>query len=745
MSCNNSIPLQTVADQVADLLSANYVDRDDPRIINGVFTAPSIRGGFLLDPTAKLAFCGFVQECGVIPPYGKAWIDLPAYPDKMLVSREELGETILQWQGINEVVEGTSAWAEVSNQAKYNVGIDSVADLPTDPTPTTGTRVHVKSYYTGAQKGGGFFTYDSAKSAINDNGLVINGWVREDTTNITPDDFGILGTGLVDVSAAFKAMLITCFTKKITVNTLLGTVYLIDDITLDGLSDFKFNCNGTLKRRDNLPTKGTVYNPANATSTLTLLNCKNVDIPIIRFDGNHINNHCRVTVPYNDEYNQEFRYGLVLTSCKDVNIGKFYGHRASGDSIFILGNDSKNINIDFLYADSLDDNGNYIALGRNPISILGGKHIRLGTVLIFGVGHSTMPGGLDIEPDNGRYVSDVVVDNIYCLSSGMNPLGIVSKYYNGDAIKNVHIKYAIVEAMPTTEPIRLVNFAGCTDVDIDYLKVIGTPSTYSIYAGISGTKQAVRGLRIKHAEVDTCGLGFTADNIYDSDINLIIKDGYTGLVRLYTSENVRVNLKKANFHAASVEAAKIYFRIYGTTGSMAKNITLSGDISKDIATIGTSHRAVVYGGTAANAKNITLKDLDLTGWWVVSSKVISGDTDFRVVNCKGLSEATPAMIATPAILRVAKGDYIKNSEPTVINDADGSYVVTGWTITESNDVVSNAPKVAHKEMVTAIKSGTTAQRPTGIAVGYQYFDSTLGKPIYFKSAGVWVDATGATV
>lgn len=43
-------------------------------------------------------------------------------------------------------------------------------------------------------------------------------------------------------------------------------------------------------------------------------------------------------------------------------------------------------------------------------------------------------------------------------------------------------------------------------------------------------------------------------------------------------------------------------------------------------------------------------------------------------------------------------------------------------------------------------TGTTAQRPTGVAIGYQYFDTTLGKPIFLKTLpAVWVDAAGATV
>ena len=45
------------------------------------------------------------------------------------------------------------------------------------------------------------------------------------------------------------------------------------------------------------------------------------------------------------------------------------------------------------------------------------------------------------------------------------------------------------------------------------------------------------------------------------------------------------------------------------------------------------------------------------------------------------------------------------------------------------------------------KFGNTSSRPTNLTsadVGYPYFDTTLGKPIYWAGAS-WVDATGATV
>ena len=41
--------------------------------------------------------------------------------------------------------------------------------------------------------------------------------------------------------------------------------------------------------------------------------------------------------------------------------------------------------------------------------------------------------------------------------------------------------------------------------------------------------------------------------------------------------------------------------------------------------------------------------------------------------------------------------------------------------------------------------GTTEERPTiGILPGFMYFDTTLGKPIWWNGEN-WVDATGATV
>lgn len=54
----------------------------------------------------------------------------------------------------------------------------------------------------------------------------------------------------------------------------------------------------------------------------------------------------------------------------------------------------------------------------------------------------------------------------------------------------------------------------------------------------------------------------------------------------------------------------------------------------------------------------------------------------------------------------------------------------------------------HEIVMSVQQSGTTSERPTKVLwIGRRYFDTTLGKPVYFKSArpDVWVDASGAPV
>lgn len=51
----------------------------------------------------------------------------------------------------------------------------------------------------------------------------------------------------------------------------------------------------------------------------------------------------------------------------------------------------------------------------------------------------------------------------------------------------------------------------------------------------------------------------------------------------------------------------------------------------------------------------------------------------------------------------------------------------------------------YQHLANDVLVGTTTGRPaSGLYIGLQYFDTTLGIPIWYDGSG-WVDATGASV
>lgn len=65
-------------------------------------------------------------------------------------------------------------------------------------------------------------------------------------------------------------------------------------------------------------------------------------------------------------------------------------------------------------------------------------------------------------------------------------------------------------------------------------------------------------------------------------------------------------------------------------------------------------------------------------------------------------------------------------------------------------IIGNKTKVINLNVDRIVLSGTwfdsgiTSNRPTNVLVGFQYFDTTVNKPIFWDGTK-WIDATGATV
>lgn len=89
-----------------------------------------------------------------------------------------------------------------------------------------------------------------------------------------------------------------------------------------------------------------------------------------------------------------------------------------------------------------------------------------------------------------------------------------------------------------------------------------------------------------------------------------------------------------------------------------------------------------------------------------------------------------------------KGETITIPENSVLNFIRGA-IGNGTIIGNKTKVINlNVDRIVLSG--TWFDSGTTSNRPTNVLVGFQYFDTTINKPIFWDGSK-WIDATGATV
>ncbi|WP_409340823.1 glycosyl hydrolase family 28-related protein [Paenibacillus sp. MBLB4367] len=63
---------------------------------------------------------------------------------------------------------------------------------------------------------------------------------------------------------------------------------------------------------------------------------------------------------------------------------------------------------------------------------------------------------------------------------------------------------------------------------------------------------------------------------------------------------------------------------------------------------------------------------------------------------------------------------------------------------KTRTILADSVMTYNDKEVAVVNSGATGVRPTGVPVGYSYFDTTLGKPIWWSGAG-WKDSSGAVM
>lgn len=109
---------------------------------------------------------------------------------------------------------------------------------------------------------------------------------------------------------------------------------------------------------------------------------------------------------------------------------------------------------------------------------------------------------------------------------------------------------------------------------------------------------------------------------------------------------------------------------------------------------------------------------------------------------------TQAMINKANTIYVIQYDYdLKEANINIPENCvlqfDGGSLSNGTIVGNKTKVINlNVDRIILSG--TWFDSGTTSNRPTNVLVGFQYFDTTINKPIFWDGSK-WIDATGATV
>lgn len=188
------------------------------------------------------------------------------------------------------------------------------------------------------------------------------------------------------------------------------------------------------------------------------------------------------------------------------------------------------------------------------------------------------------------------------------------------------------------------------------------------------------------------------------------------------------------------------------------------------------HTAGHLGWDAANATLAVMSDIDgvtlqvgQESWLVgrnATGVTIPNGTPVRIVGAVGQRPSIAPDNGQGDIVGLATHDIPNNSNGKVtvhglVRDVDTSAFVAGDHLhVTAAGVLSTAVSAsaagfvlnAHASQGVILskpdsldqEDGTTANRPVTVSVGFMYFDTTLGLPIWWDGAA-WVDATGTPV
>ncbi len=363
--------------------------------------------------------------------------------------------------------------------------------------------------------------------------------------------------------------------------------------------------------------------------------------------------------------------------------------------------------------------------------------------------------------------SDVVIDYIYGLSEtgdSLSVIGVLSEpnlfvsYRNkiGTVIARGTMDYAVSDSAESTEfksvDISVYGSNALNDGTVQFGFFAGNGSKKLRVGKLKSVAKrplalspanpslSVSDLAIDDAELEIYGNGTQFINIPGNTSST------TGAISDISIKKLTLNVKQTN--SASLLAT------FNTQLNYA-NITIDRLLVRD--SVSTDAARKFDFGVYYYINGLTINEIVYSSTNALTSK--TGDL-FTLNNCQNVSigRAIGLPACNRGIILGGCTDVNVSKDMRLDTVGVGAIVVTG----ASTKVAINNPALVVFNAATNLAEvkfsrGTTAQRPLRAEVGYQYFDTTINKPIFCKTAAVfasdgsvttaatWIDSAGVTV
>lgn len=471
--------------------------------------------------------------------------------------------------------------------------------------------------------------------------------IAKDEHIINVRDYGAVGDGATDDTEAFKAAISAAIQlgRKLWVPKGAGSYVVDAPLLVRDTTAFHMDMEGRTKRK----------NTSTANSTWFFLNVQGVTIGRLNVDGNVDNNGSTQSGGARQPVD-ESKPCVRFTGCTDVTIDTLDGKNTACDTLYI---DGRSQRFKVGHVNAVNDTPS----GRNGVSLIDCNDIQIGTITSINVGCPTgtiaMPGGLDIEPNEGESVSRVTVDRVIVTTAGTSGFNAFGQYRSGQ-IQDVTVGSVILTKLP-----------GVPDTACD----IAIRGVQGLYVG-----------KIQHrTDPSNTNQALSIDDAEDVEMNVDIpftgKSVNLGAGAAVTRLRLNGRIGKSGQHCLQI------YRLNDSTIDMTLKNPANGWMVISKNEVGSSSKVTFRGdwakdqtgswamNVAASVTGWLLDGTDFTGW-PNDGRVKGSGTPEKVArrNVKGLTADTHE----PWFDAWDVGMFVENTAPTV-SGADGSKsFVRGW-------------------------------------------------------------------